>query len=278
MQKVDWDLISLLRELAEKFQPELMGRVRTALQSWELRLLDYVFENYYQKENLAGRWYDPYHILFSTYFATQLRKAQKEVSPEIVPAAILHDIGYYAVDKENWSDPKTRITHMQEGAALSARILLRVGGFSPNEIGTIVGMVATHDNGYLGIPTADPDRLALRDADRAWVMHLLSFYKDWLSRLSKKKGFSTLGLFGSRLASFYSESEPFPESWGKVEKITEEDRQQREIPFTELAKQWRAKQFGARWQEIQQNILADKDTFWQYAEEHIRTELEAGRA
>jgi len=41
-------------------------------------------------------------------------------------------------------------------------------------------MKLSTDNPYLGIEIEGKDRLGLRDCDRVWVMHLLSFYKELL--------------------------------------------------------------------------------------------------
>ena len=283
MQKsqATFDVIKVLKEVAGEFLPELFQRVRTELGELgarNLRLLDYVFVRYYyQKDEMGGRWYDPYHVAYSTLFAVKLVQA-REASPLIVPGIILHDIGYYSplVDKENWASKNNRIIHMQEGSGMAAEILITNGGFDASEVGAIVGMVVSHDNGYLGITTKDPDRLALRDADRIWVMHPLSFYKDWSSKHQKGEELSLLDLFRSRLISFYGPEEVYSVEWGRVANPDKEDVSQ-SPPSTNLAKEWRDRQFAAHWQEIQQNILSSREVFQKHIEEHIRAELAAGR-
>ena len=253
----EW-MLDVLKELAEKFQPELFQRVRKELEPRESRLLDDVFETYYQKEKSRSRWYDPYHVLSSTIFAVHLRESDEPVSPLIVPAIILHDIGYIVLPdeaKEKWNVAQNRILHMQEGAAIAAKSLAQIDLYNPFEIGIIVEMVATHDNGYLGIKTRDQDCLALRDADRIWVMHLISFYKDWISKRREKEDFSLQDLISQREISFYKE----------------------EIPFTNLAKQWIDRQLQIRGQEIQDSICHNENIFREYAESHIQSEIVAGR-
>ncbi len=125
-KELAFDMMEVLERTADKFQPELFQRVRRELNARDLRLLDYVFKHYYQKDDVGGRRLDPYHILFSTHFGVQLVKTDKQVSPLIIPAVILHDIGYRLLTnkaKANWNAFQNRIIHMQEGAALSAQIL-----------------------------------------------------------------------------------------------------------------------------------------------------------
>lgn len=71
MDKIE--LIAVLEELTEKFQPKIFHKVREEIGSEigfrEQKLLDYVFENYYRKDMISGRWYDP----FSYHFLHQFR-------------------------------------------------------------------------------------------------------------------------------------------------------------------------------------------------------------
>ncbi|MFH1575489.1 MAG: hypothetical protein ABIB55_00920, partial [Candidatus Nealsonbacteria bacterium] len=252
------DFLTVLKELAEKFQPELSQRVRKVLDLRELRLLEDVFETYYQKEESTSRWYDPYHVLFSTLFAVHLTKTNESVSPLIVPAIILHDIGYIAIpneSKEGWNSTQSRILHMQKGAAIAAKVLAQIGFYNSFEIGIIVEMVATHDNGYLGIKTQDFDYLALRDADRVWVMHLISFYKDWIS----KGSIPLLELLRSRRVSFYQEPALDADNEDRISLP----------PFTNLAREWRDRQFNDRRKEVEADIVRNPQVFREYLEKHI---------
>lgn len=255
MQKKEltFDVVGTLRGVVTKFLPELVQKTRETLRSRDLKLFDYVFGQYYLKDQITGRWYDPYHILLSTCFAVRLVKTEKGISPLIVPGIIMHDIGYCAINLADLLSAETRITHMQEGAAISAEALVRVRGFNANEIGIIVGMVATHDNWILNIPIAD-SRLALTDADKIFVMSFISFYKDWVG--GEGKNFSVEEFLDSRRHSFCEGKHSLS---------------------TKLSQQLRDKQFKYRQQEIQNNVLKDENSFRQYAEEHVRAELEAGR-
>ncbi|MFH1423789.1 MAG: hypothetical protein ABIG29_02440 [Candidatus Nealsonbacteria bacterium] len=260
MQKSEltFDVIKALKEVSAKFQPDLFQVVKKELSVSDLKLLDYVFTTYYPEGNTKGRWYDSYHVLLSTHFAVQLERTNDLVSPLIIPGIILHDLGYTVLpdgSKKNWSTGQNRILHMQEGAAVAAKCLAEMGCYNPFEIGIIVEMVATHDNWILGIPTSDADILALVDADKVFIMSFLSFFKDWVSEIGHPADLSLQDFYRLRQDLFY----------------------QAQVPFTGLAKLWRERQFKARWQEIQQDILRNETSFRQYAERHIRAELRAGR-
>jgi len=274
---MEW-MLDVLKELAEKYKPQLVEKVREELRGFHpryLRMFDYVYKEFYS-EVVLGRWYDPYHISQATLFTVQLVKRKE--APEInIVKAIGHDNGYRLLaDKEAWTSSHSRILHQQEGAAVMAELLAESKEFSANEIGRVVRDVGKHDNGYLGILAQDPELLALIDADRAWVMHPLSFYKDWLSKIGKGEDLSLLELFQSRLTSFYGYREVYPSEWGKIEKPDKEDAVQFP-PFTKLAREWRDRQFKARFQEIQNSIARDAAIFRKTITSHIETELKAGR-
>lgn len=276
---MDW-MLDVLKETAEKFKPQIINAVRNKIgeSSREyLSLFDHVFELFYSEKDSSGRWYDPYHVAYSTLFAVELVR-DREASPLVVPAIILHDIGYHSllVDKENWSSKNSRIIHMQEGTGMAAEILIMNGGFSASDVGAIVGMVASHDNGYLAIQTYEADRLALRDADRMWVMHPISFYKDWFSKKIKGENLSLLDLFRSRLVSFYGPNEMIPLG---VKRTTEPDKEDaiQTTPSTFLARHWRDVQFESRFHEIQDNIVESLEHFRRRIEFNIQSELIVGR-
>lgn len=274
MEKVEKkdDLIEVLKEIADEFQPKLFGQLKKKLDEKESEILDRLFESYYRKDKIRGRWWDPYHVLLSATFAVEMDRTTPLAS--VVPAILLHDIGYYAIeDKDNWDASQSRIIHMQEGTGPSAEILI-LCGYSPREIKTIIGGIASHDNEYLGIKIKDSYRLGLRDADRAWVMHPLSFYKDWTLKKKKNSDFSLLDLLRKRVASFYDSKETLPVS---ILSLCEINSGLSRPPYTDLAKQWRNEQFKCRWQEIQDNITEDEEIFRKSIEKHIRAELEKGR-
>jgi len=287
-KELTFDVIEVLKGAMDKFLPELVQKVREILEPRDLKLFDYVFGHYYQGEKIKGRWYDKYHNPLAVLFAGKAVKLG-QAPPETIQGANWHDIGYAFIDpelkdrgesKENLQAVYlSRILHMQKVVGPTARMLIKSGDFTPDKIGRILDVVVSHDNGNLGLPIVEePLFLAVRDADRTLPMHLISFYKDWLNVTSQREDFSLLDLFRSRTVTFYDASDAAPAIWGKPEKLTKEDEfSSRRVPFTPLAKEWRDRQFEARWQEIQSNILRDENSFRQYAEQHIQFEIAAGR-
>jgi len=285
--ELTFDVVEILKEIMEVFLPELIQKAKENIGPVDLMIFNSVFERFYSGEKTKGRWYDKYHIPLAIIFAGKaVRLGQAPF--KTVSATSLHDIGYAFLDpdlKEKGENKEnllavslSRILHMQKAAGPAAKILANYG-FTPEEICNIVDVVVHHDNSYLGWPIKEePLLLSVRDADRTLVMHFISFYKDWISVASQREDFTPLDLFRSRSVSFYNASDPAPVIWDKPEKLTKEDGfHTHRVPYTLLAKEWRDKQFEARWLEIQDNILRDKDYFRQYAEKHIRAELQAGR-
>lgn len=287
-KELTFDVIKALREMIDMFLPELVQKVRENLGLRNLALFNRVFESFYCIEEVSGRWYDKYHIPLAVLFASKAVKLG-QVPPETVPAIILHDIGYAFIDPDlkNRGEDKedlevvrlSRILHMQKAAGPAAKIISENGNFSPDETGSIVDVVVSHDNGCLGLPIEEnPLFLAVRDADRTFVMHFISFYKDWLSIAGQRPDFTPLDLYRSRLVTFYESDQLSPHIWFSEERFTEEDKfNTQRAPYAPLAEEWRDTQFAACWQELNQNILRSETVFRQYAKEHIQAELMAGR-
>lgn len=193
-------------------------------------------------QNTQSRWYDPYHIVVSTMFALEMGHRDLVNGRDknlLVLATLLHDQGYYAVkDKSRWTGKESRTIHMQEGAASAAEWLCGKG-LQEGELGRVVGAIAVHDNPYIGLSLGRDDvlRKALRDCDRVWVMHVLSFYKDWHhgERDYASLGMDIEGLLKDRAIQFFA---------GKAEslfaplKISQKDLERNaqgiERPFFEL--------------------------------------------
>lgn len=262
------DLVQLLRAIASSRQDNWRESFEARLKSQasKLRLGDEVtiiyqevFREFEDPED--SRWYDPYHILFSTDFAMRLVRSLGESIPDlalIIPAVLLHDVGYYAVhDKTKWSGLESRVVHMQEGAARAARILWTSGGrLKPEEVEAIVGMVAVHDNPYIGIPVGPtPLRRAMRDCDRVWVVHALSFYKDWQHKrdgyVDHSKGIEDF--LADRIVQFFESAvpgtlrhrihEPLP-------KLVEQNRKRVEPPYLRLTRECVERLIERRGEEI----------------------------
>ena len=97
----------LLRQAAESHQSKLEERVEKSLCDREKRILQWLFQQYEDKSK--KRWYDPYHVLFSSDFALSLVE-EVQLDRSMLTAIMLHDIGYFAIpDKTQWDSPDSRI-------------------------------------------------------------------------------------------------------------------------------------------------------------------------
>jgi hypothetical protein len=260
--------IALLEQATKTYQGRLEERVRTRLNDREGRLLEWLLEQY--RDEAKRRWYDTYHILFSTSFALDLVEVER-LDRLIVSGIILHDVGYLAIeDRMQWSSPHIRITHMQEGVALAGRVLSE-HGFMAKELEKILGMIAVHDNPYLGIKIEGPDRLGLRDCDRVWVMHILSFYKDVTSKPDRYE--HPREYLHDRMTQFYAWEQPFGSEWDVTIDKMRKNIQRIEIPTYGYTKDYVRRQFDRRIRELQSSdLLYDLDEFEEYLHDQIPRE------
>lgn len=261
------ELLGLLQEIAAHSLTDLEKRLRGKLDSRELGLLDWLLLQYQYKAK--GRWYDPFHILFSANFALDL--IEKEgLDRLIVPGILLHDIGYWAVeDKSRWSSAENRILHMQEGTVLAARALCE-HGYSPEELEITLGMIATHDNPYIGIEIHGRERLGLRDCDRVWVMHLLSYYKDFAS---KPERFQNPGDFlRDRITQFYGWEQPFGTDWSVTLDRIKKNAARIEVPTYSYTREYVSAQFESRIRELRQFETGTFDEFRHHLFAQIQNE------
>lgn len=260
-------MIDILHEVAENFQPILETKLHARLDKREKKVLDWLLLQY--QDETKRRWYDPFHILFSTNFAIDLID-QEKLSRLIVPGIMLHDIGYFAIeDKTMWSSAESRILHMQEGTPLAARILYE-SGYSPQELEKILGMISVHDNPYIGIEIKGRDRLGLRDCDRVWVMHLLSYYKDLAS---KPEGFHNPTEFlYDRLTQFYGWEHPFGIDKTITVSRVKTNASRIETPTYLYTQNYVQRQFECRLDEQKYIEKSDTDEFAQYLFAQIQRE------
>jgi hypothetical protein len=236
------EVLTILRRLAAETAPPLWRAVDERIERSFPRigpLARWVQLQY--ADDSRCRWYDSLHIAFAADFTLDLLEGGLG-DESLLAGVLLHDIGYMAIpDKEVWNRPEVRVTHMQEGAAMAAGILAEQG-FSPAEIRHVVGLVATHDNPYLGYPLAGESRLTLRDCDRVWVMHLASFYKDWASKPVGDPNRDPHRLLAVRWAQFHgAEPTPLAAAWRVGLDVATEAAPRVEVPhlaFTRERVDW----------------------------------------
>ena len=165
-------------------------------------------QDYVEQQAFIDRsWYRPIHNILVPLVMTVLCR-EHSLSRDLVLAAQLHDIGYAGVKVSGtltgmaWQNADIRSTHMLHSAKMSAallRSLCKQGTLllSETRIDSLVAIIGTHDDPYLGRPLSDPEALAHRDADRAFVISCVSFWKDfiaWSSDSAIRASISQAGL------------------------------------------------------------------------------------
>ncbi len=261
------ELIESLQEIAENYQSKLETALRARLNERERSVLDWLLLQY--QDETKRRWYDPFHIFFSTNFAINLIEEEK-LSRLIVPGIMLHDIGYFALeDKTKWSSPESRILHMQEGTALAAKVLCE-NEYTPKELEMILGMISVHDNPYIGIEIKGRDRLGLRDCDRIWVMHLLSYYKDLASK--SERFHNPTEFLWDRITQFYGWQHPFGADMTITVNRIKQNAARIEIPTFSFTRRYVKAQFDSRLNEQQYIKSRNTNEFTHYLFTQIQKE------
>lgn len=261
----------LLKQVIAEREPWIWRSVRERISTGHRRferLVDWVIREY--SDASKRRWYDPLHIAYSTSFALDLVEAG-EADEWLLPGILLHDMGYFAItDKDAWNRPDVRVTHMQEGAAIAAEVLSQ-HCFAPHEIGHVVGLVATHDNPYLGYALTDVRRLALRDCDRVWVMHLVSFYKDWSNKKPPDPNCDVRRLLAIRRVHFWGVAAAQADArWGVDAEIAAEGAGRVEVPYLSTTRTKIDRLFERRRGELNdQRLWEDGGAFLEYVRQAI---------
>ena len=128
-----------------------------------------------------GRWWDLKHTELAIIHMQRILKQEsaQDLSPILIPAIILHDIGWAKLGEAKnttWSAQEMRIQHMTFGAEMARDILEKLSAPHQEEI---VSLVATHDNAYLGIEPQTRTEKLLRDCDACFIHTYISFWKDF---------------------------------------------------------------------------------------------------
>jgi len=134
---------------------------------------------------------DKGHAKMVTDFAFELLKTESADEDVLVPAAILHDIGWSQLSKEerfyifkkkitkevemkNKVKVNVRAKHQIEGVKLTKRILKQVG-YNKDKITKIIKIIKQHDTGKSIISREDK---LLKDADKLWTYSKLGIKAD----------------------------------------------------------------------------------------------------
>lgn len=155
------------------------------------------------------------HAKVVTIFAQKLCKILKANEEIVIPAAILHDIGYYEIDKNlllemmakklpEEQEHKIKMEHMKRGARLAGQILSEVD-YEPKLIKKIINIIRKHD---LNDDCNSVEEKIVRDADKLSRFSKIGFNIDikrrkctplfWYEKL--KKNFEKQNYFQTKKA------------------------------------------------------------------------------
>ncbi len=122
---------------------------------------------------------DPGHGEFVTLSAIRLLEYLPGERSIVVPTAIMHDIGWYGKDPEQWKKQvhkgktdgeASRRPHQNRGLILAGRILERIG-YNPEHNFAIADIIGDHDTRNLP-PTPEYEARVVWDADMLWRVSL----------------------------------------------------------------------------------------------------------
>jgi len=270
-----------LRESVDSVTTDLSSRLRTSLTEEE----NFLYDETERLEFNEGSWYRPHHNFIVTAAMANFC-AFEDLDPKILmPAAILHDIGYSRVEIDfrnaDWQGKDKRVAHMDFGAVMTHEILTRLTKeskveFTGEQIASIVDIVANHDNCYIGKPYTSDDQLNHLDADRIYVMAFSSFYKDLFNYLDKEAVEGGDDFLRNRVAFFYSNSDDNPIEY--THPFDPERQKQNEgghrVPLRlETARSISDAQFLHRSEELRNGILElNLKEFGEYCGERLEKE------
>lgn len=182
-----------------KTPPPLLRNKPKLLQIWDLAL------PYQDARN------DPGHARVVTKYAAHLCKLESTEEDIVIPAAILHDIGWSQLSEEermlifNKDNPKElrlkmRYRHQEEGVKLAREILKKVN-WQNEKIGEICEIISEHDTRE-GFISANEG--AMRDADKLWRFDNYGFLDDNKnSKVSYKRHLKALEDYFTNPEFFY---------------------------------------------------------------------------
>jgi len=128
---------------------------------------------------------DKGHAKVVTEFAVKLCTILKANEKIVVPAAILHDIGYYGMDEQVLKNlmmgklsenvaKKIKEEHMEKGAGLAEKLLRKIN-YNPKLIERIIKVIKKHD---LDVESTSTEENIVRDADKLWRFSKSGFNVD----------------------------------------------------------------------------------------------------
>lgn len=98
---------------------------------------------------LKGRPMDIDHIEWMMKIASMICRKENIDDTLMIPLAILHDIGYSKVNKNNYFKLGTRKAHMKAGAKIAEKILITLD-YPKSNIKKVIYYISIHDNWAFG--------------------------------------------------------------------------------------------------------------------------------
>jgi len=139
---------------------------------WKMALL---FQDYRE---------DKGHAEITLNFAQKLLKSEKADPDIVIPAIILHDVGWSQLSETDYlllrpgADPKeerkVRIKHQKEGVKV-AKIILTAARYDKNLADLLLEIISQHDTRKKSISKEDA---VTRDADKLWQYSKIGFRAD----------------------------------------------------------------------------------------------------
>ncbi len=173
---------------------------------------------------------DEGHAEFVLQFALKLVEYEKADENIVIPAAILHDIGWSRVPREeamkifgnkfsNEDKDKARYAHQEIGVGMAKEILAKVS-YESNLIDKIIEIISEHDTRAEFISKNEG---AMRDADKLWRFSSVGFFRDAERfNLTPQEYYDKLKNNINMPGFFYSES---------AKKIAQEELEKRKEEF-----------------------------------------------
>jgi len=126
--------------------------------------------------------YNDLHTEMSMQLAYQLLKAEGGQESIVIPAVILHDVGWHKVPAAlhlkafgpKATSPEINRTHEQEGVKIAENILTKVN-YDKEKAGEILKIIDGHDSRKESLSLNDS---LVKDADKLWRYTQKGFYID----------------------------------------------------------------------------------------------------
>lgn len=140
-------------------------------QGWEIQ--DAFYRNLYNRaEHLLKTRNNTLHTRISYHYALHLLDAEGGDSPIVLPAILLHDIGYSQLPEKEIKDafgpiikkPELQRLHEIEGVSLAGKILREIQ-YPPDMIRSIQVLIDGHDTRQTAYDIND---MIVKDADKLW--------------------------------------------------------------------------------------------------------------